>query len=286
MSNVNHNDVFERIIEHRKSMSKAQNKIANYIVNNDEVAPFLTASKLAQKAGVGESTIIRFAVFLGYEGYPDMQRLLQEAMTRKWTQAEKFEKTTSAVEKHSTLIEIMHDDIINVKATLKGVNEEQFQAAVDAFVNANRIFIIAYRSAKSLGVFLEFYLDLVLQNTELILQADGVSEHLLDITENDLVIGLGFQRYTKRTVEVLKYVKSKKAKTIVMTDRVTSPLYSLGDYPLLSVTEINSFINSFTSSLSLINALITAVTRQEHDKVKDRLENLENSWDAFDVFTE
>ncbi len=281
------NEVYERMINYQETMSKSHKKIANYLIENRETAPFLTASKLAKHVGVGEATVIRFAFFLNYKGYPDLQRHLQEAMQRKMTSAEVLVKTTDKDGSTSDVVtEILGDDIQNLKTTLNQLNTAHFEQAVQEIIDANRIYIIAYRSAASIGSFMEFYLDMVLQNTEMIRQGDGVSEHLLDIKENDLVIGFGFARYTKRTVEVLKYAKQRGAKTLIITDHYMSPLVPLGDLKLIAATEINSFIDSFSAPLSIVNALVTAVTRAEHVKVEKRLHDLEGLWDNFDVFEE
>ncbi|MFC5712555.1 MurR/RpiR family transcriptional regulator [Thalassorhabdus alkalitolerans] len=278
-------EVYQRIIDLQDEMSKSQKKIANYLINNPETAPFLTASKLAKNVEVGEATVVRFAVFLDYKGYPDLQRHLQEALQRKWTSAEVFARTTDKEDQpENAVTEILADDIQNLNTTLQQMDSKVFHEAVNDIIQAKRIYIIAYRSAASLGLFLEFYLDLVLQNTEMVTQADGVSEHLLDITDEDLVIGFGFSRYTKRTVEVLKYVKQQGAKTLVITDHLMSPLVPYGDRKLLASTEINSFIDSFSAPLSIVSALITAVTRSEHEKVEGRLKELEELWGTFDVF--
>lgn len=278
-------EVYRRMIEKREIMSKSNKKIASYLIENSETAPFLTASKLAKYVGVGEATVIRFAVFLNYKGYPDLQRHLQEALQRKWTSAEVFVRTTEDNEEPENVIkEILSDDIQNLKVTLSQIEPEIFKEAVNDIRKAKRIYIIAYRSATSLGLFLEFYLDLVLQNTEMIRQADGVSEHLLDIKSDDLVIAFGFARYTKRTVEVLKYAKQRDAKTVVITDHLLSPLVPYADKALIAATEINSFIDSFSAPLSIVSALITAVTRLEQVKVEKRLNELESLWDNFDVF--
>ncbi|MFZ4450480.1 MurR/RpiR family transcriptional regulator [Salibacterium aidingense] len=278
-------DVYKRITELQDQMSKSQKKIAGYLINHSETAPFLTASKLAKHAGVGEATVVRFAVFLDFKGYPDMQRHLQEALQRKWTSAEVFARTTDETDPPENAVsEILSDDMQNLKETLQQMDAKVFEEAVNDIIQANRIYIIAYRSAASIGSFLEFYLDLVLQNTELLREADGVSEHLLDITPDDLVIGFGFSRYTKRTVEVLKYAKHRGAKTLVLTDHLMSPLVPYGDRKLLAATEINSFIDSFAAPLSISSALITAVTRSEHKKVEARLKELEGLWETFDVF--
>lgn len=279
------NDVFKRIVEKRDDMSKAQRDIANYLIEHSDTAPFLTASKLAKNAKVGEATVIRFASFLGYSGYPDMQRHLQEAMQEKLTSAHVFSQTTSENEDPKNILkEVFTDDKSNIDMTLNQINYDDFQNVVQEIINAKRIYIVAYRSAKSMGELLAFYLDLVLQNTEMVKQGDGVSEHILDISDDDLVIGLGFSRYTKRTVEVLKYVKQRGAKTVVITDHLLSPLAPYGDRTLYAVSDINSFITSYSAPLTLINALLTAVTRSEQKQVKERLKYLESLWETFDVF--
>lgn len=278
-------DVYQRIINNIEKMSKSQKKIAQYLINHPETAPFLTAAKLAKNVGVGEATVIRFAFFLNYKGYPDLQRHLQEALKRKYTSAEIFTKTADKTdEPRNTLKEILVDDIQNLKNTLNQLDLETFEKAVAEIRKANRIYIVAYRSAASLGMFLQFYLDLLLQNTKMIHHADGVSEQLLDLQSDDLVIGFGFSRYTKRTVEVLKYVKQQEAKTLVITDHFLSPLVPYSDIALIASTEINSFIDSFSAPFSIVSALITAVTRAEHKKVAKRLNELEELWENFGVF--
>lgn len=278
-------EVYQRIISMRENMSKSHKKIAKYILENSDTVPFLTASKLAKYSGVAESTIVRFAYYIGYEGYPDFQRHLQEAMQKRMTSAEVLRRTTQEGEQTEDVVtEVLSDDIQNIRSTLGQIDPRQFERVVSEMIQAKRIYIIAYRSAANLGGFLEFYLDLVLQNTEMIRQSDSVSEHLLDITEKDLVIGLGFSRYTKRTVEVMKYVKEKGAKTVVITDHMMSPLVPYGDKLLVASTEINSFIDSFAAPMSLVSALITALTRSEHKKIEKRLVELEGLWETFDVF--
>lgn len=279
-------DIFQRMIEKMDAMSKSQQKIAKYMTNHSDAAPFLTASRLAHLVGVGEATVVRFAVFLGYQGYSDMQWHLQEALKRQWTTVEKLQMTSKEEPRAKVDVAtgVLHDDIANIQATLAQLDSTEFQKAVNAIVQAENIYIIAYRSAASLGFFLEFYLDLVLQNTELIVQADGISEHLLGITDHDLVIGMGFARYTKRTIEVMRYAQEKGARTMCLTDHILSPLVTYSDIRLTASTDINSFINSYTAPLSIINALITAVTRLEKGKVQHRLQDLEELWQGFHVF--
>jgi DNA-binding MurR/RpiR family transcriptional regulator len=278
-------EVYQRMIKKQGEMSKSQKKIASYLLKHTETGPFLTASKLAKLTEVGEATVVRFAVSMGYSGYPELQRALQSALQLKMTSAEMFAQTMPSIkEPTNPLAELVQGDITNLQLTFSQIDQQVFDEAVKEMIKAKRIYILAYRSAVSLGKFLSFYLDLVLQNTELIEQADGMSEHLLDIKEGDLVIAFGFARYTKRTIEALNYVKQKKVKTIVITDHPLSPLVPYGDLNFHTSTEINSFIDSFTAPMCLVNALITAVTRNEHIKVEKRLQELEKLWDTFDIF--
>ncbi|MCF6092381.1 MurR/RpiR family transcriptional regulator [Microaerobacter geothermalis] len=280
-----HSDVFQRIREKTSEMSKAQQKIARYLIQHPDTSPFLTAAKLAKKAEVGEATVVRFANFLGYRGYPELQSHLQEAIKRQLSTVERLEQYLDEYDGEEKIVyEVLNNDIENLQNTIQQLDPSQFREAVKAIVEAKNIYIIAYRSAVALGTFMEFYLDLILQNTELVRQADGISEHLLGITDRDLVIGIGFARYTKRTVEVMKYSKEKGAKTMAITDNLMSPLIPHSDIVLTASSHITSIIDSFSAPLSIINGLITAVTQKEQSKVKKRLKELEDLWGTFDVF--
>ncbi|PRO64862.1 MurR/RpiR family transcriptional regulator [Alkalicoccus urumqiensis] len=279
--------IYDQLTEAYTSLSKSHKKIAAYLLENRERAPFLTASRLAENVKVGEATVIRFASVLGYKGYPDLQRHLQEEIQSRLTSAEVLKRTTGDYPGPQPVIkEILRDDRHNLSTTEGQIDSDDFNAVIADLADAERIYIVAYRSAASVGKYLEFYLDLILQNTELIQEADGVSEHLLDISPNDVVIGLGFARYTKRTVEVMKYVQSKGANTIVITDHLLSPLYPYGNRQLITSTEVNSFIDSFAAPMSVAAAIITALTRSRKEKVTKRLEELEELWETFDVFTD
>jgi DNA-binding MurR/RpiR family transcriptional regulator len=260
---------FQRVRNKKQEMSRSHKKIAAYLEKHPESAPFLTAAKLAEKAGVGEATVIRFATSLGYSGYTDMQKSLQR----------EFKELLNTVER----LEISRD-ISNLQQTLNRLDKVAFKNAVDRIGNARRIQIVAFRSSYALGYFLSFYLQLIRENTELIGSSDTMMERLSLLGPGDLVIGIGFPRVTYRTVQALQYVRSRNVPILVITDSYASPLVGEGDIVLTASSQLPSIVDSFTAPLSLINALITAVGQKCHSKISLRLKELEDLWEKEEIY--
>ncbi|MGP7818841.1 MurR/RpiR family transcriptional regulator [Niallia sp. 01092] len=280
MGNIN-----KRIAELFPSMSKSYQKIAKYILGNPNTVPFLTADKLAQVAGVGHATVIRFATYLGYSGYPELHQELQSNAQRQLTSTEKFALSKKMyVDEGQAVYDIFLGDIENVRATIEKLDMEAFKEAVEALAKGKSIYIVANRSATALGVFLQYYLQFMLEKVELIHLIETASEHLYDLSEEDVVVGISFARYAKSTVQVLSYAKKRKATTIAITDNLLSPLVPHADITLTANSQMLSFIESFVAPFSLINALIIAVAKANQTNFQDKLALLEDVWENLDVF--
>jgi len=277
-------EVIQRITEKMPEMSKSQRKIAKYILNNTYSVPFFTASKLAKMTGVSEATVVRFATFLGYSGYPELQQALQESIQKQLSTVERLKISDDVYHEEKAIYDIFQDDIARIRWMAENLDADAFRRAVDLIVNAQRIFIIANRSAVSLGYFLEFYLDMILENTELIRNPYGISEKLFRLTQQDVVIGLGFARYTQNTIDALSFAKDRGTPVIVITYHALSPLIPHADIALTAPSEMPSFIDSFVAPLSLINALITAVGNQKRHTIQQHLQELEDIWERFHIF--
>jgi DNA-binding MurR/RpiR family transcriptional regulator len=276
---------FQRVRYKKQEMSRSHKKIAAYLEKHPESAPFLTAAKLAEKAGVGEATVIRFATSLGYSGYTDMQKSLQHEFKELLNTVERLEISRDIYPEESRMAyEILKDDISNLQQTLNRMDKVAFKNAVDRIGNARQIQIIAFRSSYALGYFLSFYLQLICENTELIGSSDTMMERLSLLGPDDLVIGIGFPRVTYRTVQALQYVRSRKVPILVITDSHASPLAGEGDIVLTASSQLPSIVDSFTAPLSLINALITAVGQKYHSKVSLRLKELEDLWEKEGIY--
>ncbi|GAB7387069.1 MurR/RpiR family transcriptional regulator [Bacillaceae bacterium] len=278
-------EIYRLITEKLPEMSKSQRKIARYVLNHMHSVPFYTVGKLAKKAGVSEATVVRFATFLGFKGYPQFQQALQESFKRQLTTVERLQISEGVYEEEEKAIyAIFHDDIARIRSMAEKLDADAFHEAVNLIVQASRIFIIANRSAVSLGTFLEFYLDMMLENTELIRNPYGISEKLFRINENDVVIGLSFARYTRNTIDAVSFAKDRGTKVIAITDTPLSPLIPYADVFLTAPSEMPSFIDSFVAPLSLLNALLTAVGRRKRKEIEQHLQDLEEVWERFGIF--
>ncbi|MBQ7064371.1 MAG: MurR/RpiR family transcriptional regulator [Firmicutes bacterium] len=279
-------DVLYRIKTKFPKLSKGQKRLATYITEHYDKAVYLTASKLGKVVGVSESTVVRFAIELGYEGYPSMQRALEELVKNKLTAVQRMEVSQGRVDPERPLGSVLQMDMENIKATLENVNEQTFRDAVQAILAARRIYILGIRSCSVLANFLGFYMNLIQENTRLIStnSASETFEQMLTISEEDVIICISFPRYSKRTVRAAEFAKSRGAKVVSITDSDVSPLVSVSDYVLMAQSDMVSFVDSLVAPLSLINALILALSEANSADIAKSLDTLENIWREYDVY--
>ncbi len=266
-------------------MSKSHVKIAQYILQNPYSVPFFTVGKLAHKAGVSEATVVRFATFLGFSGYPELQQQLVESLERQLTTVERLEMSVDVYsEEEKVIYEVLQDDLANLRTTMEQLDVQSFRRAAEALLNAKKVYIVASRSAVSLAVFLQYYLDIILGNTKHVQSVHSTYEQLYALDETDVVVGISFSRYVQSTVDIVSYAKGKGATVLVITDHVLSPLVPYADVAFYAQSSMPTFIDSFAAPLSLINALIAYVGKQKIDDFHGRLRELEDIWDHFHVF--
>jgi len=266
-------------------LSKGQKLIAEYILKHYDKAAFMTAAKLGISVGVSESTVVRFANELGFSGYPKLQKSLQELIKNKLTTVQRIELSNDLVSEETALKGVLKSDMENIRATLEKINHKTFEDVVNSIFAAKKIYIIGLRSASALSEFLGFYLHLILDNVHVV--GYGVSdifEQIINVSEDDLVIGIGFPRYAARTIESLSYAKSKGAKVVSITDSLLSPLAARADHTLIAQSNMASFVDSLVAPLSVINALIISVGLREKEKISTTFANLEHIWEEYQVY--
>lgn len=286
MMEKNTQDLMDLINMKFSKLSKGQKLIAEYILKHYNKAAFMTAAKLGQTVDVSESTVVRFANELGFSGYPKLQKALQEIVKTKLTSVQRIEMSSDYISEENVLKSVLKSDMENIRATLEKINNKTFEDVVNELFSANRVYIIGYRSSQALADFLDFYLGLVLDNVKLI--STGVSdvfEQLLRVKEGDVVIGIGFPRYSSTTVEALNFARSKNAKVVAITDGMFSPLAENANYTLIAQSNMASFVDSLVAPLSVINALIVAVGIREKQKISETFKTLENIWDEYNIYT-
>ena len=279
-------DILTKIETMMPEFSKGQKAIGHYMLEHYDKAAYLTASKLGAVVCVSESTVVRFANELGFEGYPELQKSLQELIRTKLTSVQRMEITNDRIGDGEVLTKILADDIDKIRNTLDRIDPAAFDAAVDAIIGAKHIYISGMRSASLLSGFLGYYFNLMFPDVRIV-QATSSSEmfeQLFRIEVGDVFIGISFPRYSKRIIDAIDFAKSKGAVTVALTDSNTSPLAQGADHLLIARSDMASFVDSYVAPLSVINALIVAVSKKKQEDVSETFEKLEAIWDEYDVY--
>ncbi len=279
-------NLFATLSSRIPEFSKGHRRIADYILSHYDKAAFMTASKLGESVGVSESTVVRFASELGYEGYPELQKALQEEMRTRLTAVQRIEVSFDRFGRDEVFKSVLLHDIDRIRRTLEETNTSEFSAAVEDIVNAERIYIMGIRSSAALATFMGYYFKLMLPNVTVIETGSRseLYEQLMHMTEKDVLIGISFPRYSRQTVYAINYARDIGAKTIAITDRTDSPIAAKADKYLLAKSDMVSFVDSLVAPLSLINALIVAVSIQNRELVSQNFERLDRIWEEYEVY--
>lgn len=284
--NGNTNDLTSRINECYGSLSKGQKILATYITDNYDKAVFLTAAKMGQVVGVSESTVVRFATHLGYKGYPEFQKALEEMVRNKLNSIQRMEVTYGRISQSHILETVLQSDQEKIKDTLEHIDEHAFELAVDTIIKAKHIYIVGIRSCAPLVAFMAFYFNLMFENVTL-LQTNNSSElfeQMVRISKDDVIIGISFPRYSMRTLKAMEFANNRNAKVITLTDSVHSPMTLYSSCNLIARSDMASIVDSLVAPLSVINALIVALCMKKQGEVAKTLETLEDIWNEYQVY--
>ena len=266
--------------------SKGQRLIAGYIKEHYDKAAFMTASKLGHTVGVSESTVVRFATEIGYEGYPQLQKALQEMIRNRLTSVQRMEVTNQRLEGADVLGKVLQTDIDTIKRTMEEVNRDMFYAAVKDIINAKKIFIMGIRSSAALAGFMNYYFTHIFENVRYIDTSSTtvIFEQLMRIGEGDVFIGITFSRYSKRTLKAATFAKASGAKVVAVTYSMAAPISEVSDSVLVAKSDMASFVDSLVAPLSMINALIVAIGLEKSEEIAEIYRKLEDIWEEYSVY--
>lgn len=287
MNNKNTNKLLNKIDKNYEQMSKGQKLLADYILKNYDKAVFLTAAKLGKVVGVSESTVVRFATQLGYQGYPGFQKALEELVRNKLNSIQRMEVTYGRISQSEILASVLQSDIEKIKLTLANMDQNAFELAVETILNAKRIYVVGIRSCAPLANFLSFYLNLIFDNVTSVHtnSSSEIFEQLIRIGAEDVIIGISFPRYSMRTLKALEFASNRKAKVITLTDSVHSPMTLYSSCNLIARSDMASIVDSLVAPLSVVNALVVALCMKKQKDVIATLETLEQIWDEYQVYS-
>ena len=266
--------------------SKGPKASARYIEEHYDKAAFMTASKLGATVGVSESTVVRFATEVGYEGYPELQKAMQEMIRSKLTSVQRMEVTSNRIGKADILDSVLNQDIDKIRRTMEEISHEEFYNTVDSIVNARKIYILATRSSAAIGSFLGYYFNLIFEEVSLVntTSETEIYEQMMRVGKEDAVIGISFPRYSKMAVKALHFASDRGAKVIALTDSMASPLIPPSDHILLARSDMASIVDSLVAPLSVVNALIVAIALHKKEEVIETFDQLERIWDEYEVY--
>ena len=279
-------DILSVLKSKEPSFSKGQKRIAEYILVNYDKAAYLTASRLSGIVGVSESTVVRFANELGFDGYPEFQHSLKALIRTRLTSFQRMEVTNQIIGEGDVLEKVLTSDADRIRRTLESIDRESFEEAVEKIINANAIYILGVRSSSSLAGFLNHSFRMVFDNVKLLQTTSGseMFEQLMPIKANDVLVAISFPRYSKRVINAVEFARTKDADVVAITDSINSPIAEQASQLLIAQSDTNSFVDSLVAPLSVINALIVAVARKKSTEITDRLHELEKIWDQYDVY--
>ena len=271
---------------HAPHFSKGQRRIADYITNHYDEAAFMTAAKLGEEVGVSESTVVRFATELGFAGYPQFQKALQELIRSKLTSVQRLDVTRARMQDNEVLRQVALSDINNIRHTMEDLDDNVFNNAVDRIVNARQVYVFGAGSCKHLAGFLTHYLQLLVGKARRVTVASPsqICEQMIDLSPEDVVIGISFPRYSRISVQAMHYAHSKGASVIALTDSALSPIAPYATSLLTAHSDMASVVDSLVAPMSVINALIVAISLRTMEQTRPKLEELERLWNSYEVY--
>ena len=279
-------NVLQTIRSGMDGFSKGQKRIAAFILDNYDRAAFMTAARLGETASVSESTVVRFAAQLGYDGYPEMQKALQELIRGKLTSIQRIQVSRDQMSGADILGSVMQRDMNSIHTAIESVDRAAFDQVVDRLLTASHIYLMGVRSSAFLAGYLNFYLHLMFKNVTLVQNAAAgeIFEQLSQIGPGDVLVGISFPRYSQMAIHAVEYARDRGADVVAITDGQMSPLYRMATVSLLVRSDMISFVDSMAAPLSLLNALIVAVGRQKNEEVSGTFSQLENVWSKYNIF--
>ena len=257
-----------------------------YILESYDKAAFMTASKLGKTVAVSESTVVRFAVELGFDGYPSMQRSLQEMVRTRLTSVQRIEAANDRFGDQDVVSSVLQSDIDSIRLTAESLDRREMAACVEAILQAKHIYIVGVRSSAALAAYLNFYFRNLFDNVRLVSSTatSEMFEQMLRVGAGDVVLGISLPRYSGRTVKVMQYAHDRQATVLAITDKPDAPAGKFADHVLVAKSGMVSVVDSLVAAMSVINALVVSIGRSQERLLTQTFENLEHIWDEYDVY--
>lgn len=279
-------DILSILEEKEPSFSKGQRRIAGYITESYDKTAFMTASRLGKTVGVSESTVVRFAMELGFDGYPEMQKAMQEMVMNRLTSVQRIEVANDRIGNQDVLTKVLQADADKLRQTAETISCEHFRMAVDSILKAQRIYVLGVRSAAPLANFAGYYLNYMFDDVRVITVsgAGEMFENLVNVKPEDVVLAFSFPRYSSATLKAVQYCRGLGATVVGITNSNISPLAQHSDHVLIAKSDMVSLVDSLVAPLSVVNALLVSLASAREAEVQKSLGTLERVWEEYNIY--
>ena len=279
-------DILATIQAGMDGFSKGQKLIARYILESYDKAAFMTASKLGKTVNVSESTVVRFAVEIGYDGYPSMQRAMQDMIRNKLTSVQRIEVARDRIGNQDIMNMVFQSDIEKIRMTQEEIDRSAFEASVEAILGAKHIYILGVRSSAVIAQFLGFYFNYMFDNVKLVdtSSASEMFEQIVRVGPGDVVLGISFPRYSARTIKALRFCHDTGATVVALTDTMQSPIAEMANHVLIAKSDMVSLVDTLVAPLSLCNALLVSIGSRKEAELSKTFTHLEEIWEEYEVY--
>ena len=266
-----------------ENLPRAQRKVAEYMLENPSEALFMTSQQLGECSETSEATVVRLAVTLGFEGFPEFKEALQSEAKDQLSTFGRLQEHRAKVSAKNFLSDLISEEMDAAASYLSKSKDGEIKELASRICASDGVYLIGLRSTRSLAIYMQYYLSWFLPNVY-VPQNDSLESYLVSASKNSLVVGISFPRYTRRTLESIVIANRMNLRTAAITDSDASPLAKIVDIAVKAPSIHVAHIDSLMIPFGMANAILIEVADQLGPRALARLDELEDVWAAGSVY--
>lgn len=283
-------DIINRIRQALESLTKSQRALAEYIIQHPEHVGLLTISELAGNVGVSDATVVRFCNRLGYKGYGEFGKMVQQAIKYELSTIGRFNLAQESFRQQkktgeSVFERVVSTELANIRRMAESINKADFYSAVEWFEEADHLVIVGAMGSESLSKYFHYAAAKILPSVKRVNSCGAAdSDFLKHLTPQSVVILLAFPRYPKTTLQIGRIAKESGCRVVSITDSHHSPVVQISDLVLQVSVSVTSIVDAYAAPILLINALVSELSERHPEKTERILSSFERYAKEMDIW--